>query len=115
MPRGGTNRKTGKWKEEQDGGPGPGQRIPHSLVLEAEARAQAVDVITGAAVVQQADEGGGNTICMTGPPELRTPSSAGCQAPLVTLRSELSLSIPVTRPQTTSLKKLLGQWVYYSQ
>lgn len=53
-------------KEEQAGPQGPGQHIPHSLVLEAEARAGAVDVITGAAMVQQAGEGGagGEGHCM---------------------------------------------------
>lgn len=42
-------------KETQDGGPGPGQQIPHSLVLEAEARTGAMDVIAGTTVVQQAE------------------------------------------------------------
>lgn len=40
---------------------GLGQHVPHSLVLEAEAGAGAVDIITGAAIVQQAGEGGEGT------------------------------------------------------
>lgn len=58
---------------KQDGGPGPGQQIPHSLVLEAEARAGAMDVIAGTSVVQQA-EVERDTVWVT-EPELHTPSS----------------------------------------
>lgn len=53
--REGTNGKMGAREGAQGGSPRPGQQIPHSFVLEAEARAGAVDVITGTTVVQQAE------------------------------------------------------------